>query len=147
MVRWNSMFELLFPRGLQRWTEPIPFSLANFQSQYRITRHATTAAAPSSLFLGRKLRTKLDFLHLSLERQVRDRQVSRKLKHDIHDRQRVYENGDGVMARNFRPGPRWIPGRVCRTIGLHQYLVRMQDGNMWRRNIDHLRFSLRDVKE
>ena len=31
----------------------LPFSLANFLLQYRSTPHATTAASPSSLFLGR----------------------------------------------------------------------------------------------
>ena len=116
----------------------LPFSLANFLLQYRITPHATTAAAPSSLFLGRKLRTRLDLLHPSVEKQVRDSQVSQKVKHDSHVRQREFTVGDLVMARNFRPGPRWTQGKVSRRIGPRQYLVRMCDGNMWRRHIDHL---------
>ena len=79
------------------------FSLAHFLLQYRLIPHATTAAAPSSLFLGRKLRTRLDLLHPSLERQVRDCQVSQKVKHDSHAQQRAFEIGDewpGISAQD-----------------------------------------------
>ena len=119
-------------------------SLANFLLQYRTTLHATTAAAPCALFLGRKLWTRLDLLNLDLERQVRDRKVSQKVQHDCPVCQGNFSVIDLVMARNFRPGPRWVPGLVYCKFGPRQYLIKMPDDNMW---LDTLTTSLGGKRE
>ena len=44
-----------------------------------------------------------------------------------------------VWARNFRDSPRWVQGVVADRVGPLSYLVRLPDGNLWQRHIDHLR--------
>ena len=46
-----------------------------------------------------------------------------------------------VWVRNFRDAPRWLQRVVIDRVGPLSYLVRLSDGNVWRRHIDHLRDS------
>ena len=43
------------------------------------------------------------------------------------------------MARNFRPGGKYLPGVVVRRLGPLTCLVEVKDGLMWRRHVDHLK--------
>ena len=43
------------------------------------------------------------------------------------------------MARNFRPGPKWVPGVVDAKLGPLSYLVRLENEELWRRHVDHLK--------
>ena len=54
----------------------------NFLFTYCTTPHATTRTSPCSLFLGRDLRTKLDFLHPVVERRVHEKQAAQKRQHN-----------------------------------------------------------------
>ena len=57
-------------------------NLASFLLQYRSTPHTTTGATPSSLFLGRSLRNRLDLLRPDLGVHVRAKQAAQKEYHD-----------------------------------------------------------------
>ena len=43
------------------------------------------------------------------------------------------------MARNFRPGRKYLPGVVVQRLGPLTFLVEVKDGLMWRRHVDHLK--------
>ena len=47
--------------------------------------------------------------------------------------------GDNVYARNYREGPRWLPGRVVQMEGAVLAQVQLPDGHTLRRHVDQLR--------
>ena len=55
----------------------------------------------------------------------------------------VIEPGQHVMVRDKRPTAltAWIPGVVVQQKGPLTYIVKVCDGKMWKRHIDHLRLS------
>ena len=43
------------------------------------------------------------------------------------------------MARNLRPGARWITGVIVKKLGPMTYLIQVETGQLWKRHVDHLR--------
>lgn len=132
-------------RAGHREGELIEATLARFLLQYRNTPHATTGVSPSSLFFGRALRTRLDLLKPDIGSRVHQRQECQKAYHDRHSCVRSFTVGQRVWTRNFREGPRWIMGEVTDILGPLSYLVRVKDGALWRRHVDHLREGSGDL--
>ena len=117
---------------------PVEQSLTKFLLQYRITPHAVTGASPSSLFLGRTIRTRLDLLHPDIGSRVQAKQLDRKAAVDAHRSMHQFAIGQHVMTQNFCNGARWIPGTVIDQTGPVSYRIRVQGGRVWRRHVDHL---------
>ena len=117
--------------------------LQNFLLTYRSTPHATTGETPATLFLGRKLRTRLDLMIPSLEERVEGKQAVQKNQHDTHSKLRQFEPGQHVMVRDKRPAAptAWIPGVIVQQKGPLTYVVKVFDGQLWKRHVDHLRLS------
>lgn len=113
--------------------------LASFLLSYRSSPQATTGVTPCSLFLKRQIRTRFDLLKPSQERQVKNKQAQQKAQHDSHAKAREFAVGQNVMARNFRPAPKWIPGVVDAKLGPLSYLVRLENEELWRRHVDNLK--------
>ena len=109
--------------------------LTNFLLTYRCTPHATTGEAPCQLFMGRKLRTRLNLMQPSSEERVQAKQAQQKYDHDKHAHPRELEIGQSVMAPNFLPGPDWVPGVVEGKCGPLSYVVKVGDGQTWMRHI------------
>ena len=42
------------------------------------------------------------------------------------------------MAKNFRSGPKWLPGVIVEQLGMLTFLVQPDSGMFWKRNIDQL---------
>ena len=134
-------FVQTFKRAMKAGLESTPSQeqrLANFLLTYRSMPHATTNQAPSQLFMGRGLRTRLD-LRPDCNRRVCDRQAMQKAGHDRHSCPREFHVGQNVMAKNLRPGAAWVPGVVAERLGPLTYLVQVSDGGLWKRHVDHLR--------
>ena len=62
-------YEAILKAGLSQGI-PVEQTLMKFLLHYRITPHAVTGASPSSLFLGRNIRTRLDLLHPDIESRI-----------------------------------------------------------------------------
>ena len=60
-------------------------------------------------------------------------------QHDMHAHSRMFSVGELVYARNFRPGEAWLPGCIMETKGPVSFLVKLQDGRVLKRHVDHLR--------
>ncbi|XP_075723749.1 uncharacterized protein LOC142765828 [Rhipicephalus microplus] len=113
--------------------------IARMLLTYRSTPHEVTGCCPSGLLLGRKLRTALDLLHPDLRTKVLQKQLKQKIRCDQGTRPRALGHpGDQVFARNFRPGPAWLPAVVTeqRTSSMD---VLLEDGRRLTRHLDHIR--------
>jgi hypothetical protein len=101
--------------------------------QYRITKHAITDKSPSEIVFGRNIRSKLDLImpcedsHIEIE--CLDTKNIRSL--GLNER---------VSARNYsRRGEKWKFGHILKKLGKLHYLIKMDDGNIWKRHIDQIR--------
>ena len=115
--------------------------LANFLLSYRTTPHMTTNKTPAELFLGRTLRTCLDLIRPDTRKVVERKQSQQKVKHDRHAHERTFQLEQTVMVRNFRNGPKWVRGVIIKRKGPVTYLVRVDNGTVWKRHVDHIRSS------
>ncbi len=101
----------------QRDSLPMQHWLENFLLMYRATAHATTGASPSSLFLGRDVRTRMHLVNPPVDYQVAEKQASQKSQHDRRAKAREYHIGQEVTVRNLRPGAKFVPGVVIERQG------------------------------
>ena len=47
--------------------------------------------------------------------------------------------GQGVMARNMRPGPDWVSAIIVERLGPVSYLMETSDHQFWKRHVDQFR--------
>ena len=113
--------------------------LARFLLNYRITPHTVTGQSPAELMFGRRLKTRLDLLRPDLRKVVRDQQSRQKSAHDLRSRPREFAPGSDVFVQNFSSGPTWLAGIILQRRGPVSYLVKLQDGRIFRRHVDHVR--------
>ena len=76
--------------------------LENFLITYQNTPHSITQEPPSKLFLGRRLRTRLDMLIPSPADRSEERLVITPRNTDQGRKMRSFHLGDRVMIRDFR---------------------------------------------
>ena len=112
--------------------------LENFLLTYRTTPHSTTNVTPSSLFLGRNIRTRLDMVRPDVSQTVFEKQASQKQNHDRHVRPREFVVGQKVMVKSFKPGPNYLPGTITDVVGPLTYTVCV-NGLLLKRHIDHIK--------
>ncbi|KAL3196655.1 hypothetical protein MRX96_045155 [Rhipicephalus microplus] len=96
--------------------------------------------APSTLLLGRRLRTRLDLLRPAVENRVRQRQFGQTRRHPC--RNNVIAVGDAVRVRNVRSGPKWLCATVLARTGPVSYrlsLVTPRGVFQWVRHQNHIR--------
>nr|XP_037271389.1 uncharacterized protein LOC119163455 [Rhipicephalus microplus] len=114
--------------------------LADFLLAYRNTPHATTGEAPSTLLLGRRLRTRQDLLRPAVENRARQRQFDQTRRHPC--RNNVIAVGDAVRVRNVRSGPKWLCATVLARTGPLSHrlsVVTPRDVFQWIRHQNHIR--------
>ena len=121
--------------------------LADFLLTYRATPHATTGRAPSTLFLQRHLRTRLSLLQPDTEKHVHQKQADQVKQHNTHAKQRSFRENQRVMVKNFRPGPKWVPGIIIKQLGPLSFLVRTSEDLEWKRHLDHIRDYTSDTAD
>ena len=97
-----------FKSAMKSETEvkPLSIKLATFLLAYRNTPHSTTGEAPSQLFLGRRLRTRLDLLKPDLRLKISNRQIDQTVtKGGAVTRE--FSIGQTVIARNYTGSTEW----------------------------------------
>ena len=103
-----------------------------FLLAYKNTPHSTTGEVPSQLFLGRRLRTRLDLLKIS-NRQI-DQTVTKGGAVT-----REFSIGQTVIARNYTGSTKWVPGIIRTQLGPLSYEVEVKPGLVWCQHTDQLR--------
>ena len=113
-----------------------------FLSKYRSTPHATTGLTPTELFLGRKVRTKLDLLKPKIAEAVENKQLEQKKHHDRHSKLRSFSDGRTVSVRDYLSSKKWVSGVVTSILGPTMYKVKLPNGSLVVRHVDQLRDRL-----
>ena len=129
-----------FKSAMKSETEvkPLSIKLATFLLAYRNTPHSTTGEAPSQLFLGRRLRTRLDLLKPDLRLKISNRQIDQTVtKGGAVTRE--FSIGQTVIARNYTGSTKWVPGIIRTQLGPLSYEVEVKPGLVWHRHTDQLR--------
>ena len=89
--------------------------------------------------MGRRLKTRLDFLRPNLAARVEKSQYRQKQNHDRSSHERHFTIGDQVFVRSFQTaGPQWVAAVVTRSRGPVSYEVELADGRIAYRHIDHI---------
>ncbi|CAI5682743.1 unnamed protein product [Oreochromis niloticus] len=122
-----------------RGTAPVQQRLDTFLLTYRNTPHATTRETPAILFIGRKLRSRLDFLKPSVAGAVRRSQDAQQQCRQQHSRDRRFTVGEPVLVRDYRKGEdKWTPGVVLEKTGPVSYKVNVGAQGVWKRLVDQM---------
>ena len=92
---------------------------ARFLFNYRTTPHSTTVKTPAQLFMGQKLKARLDLLHPDLQKKVERGVQRQKDSDDQHAEVRPsLKEGDEVYIHNLSDRGRWIKGVVIGSTGI-----------------------------
>ena len=113
--------------------------LSSFLLSYRTTPHSTTNVTPAELFMNRKIRTRLDLIQPNTESTMTKAQGMQKAHHNTKAKETRYMIGENVMAKNYRSGPKWLPGVIVEQLGSLTFLVQLDNGMFWKRHVDQLR--------
>ncbi|XP_055590350.1 uncharacterized protein K02A2.6-like [Uranotaenia lowii] len=101
--------------------------LANILLTYRKMIHPSTGQSPSMLMFGRQIRSRLD---LMLPQNSKEESPDLVL--------RTFADGDRVRVRDFLSSNKWQFGRIVSKVGKLRYAVRLDDGRLWERHVDHI---------
>lgn len=101
--------------------------LSNILLTYRKMIHPATGKSSSMLVFGRQLRSRLDLLLPKNEPRGNKDYVVRQ----FHD-------GDRVRIRDFLSAEKWRFGTIVEKVGKLRYNIRLDDGRIWERHIDHI---------
>lgn len=104
--------------------------------QYRNMPHPYTSVTPAELFLGRRVRCRLDLLKPNI-----------KMTHgesNAHLSVKSFQVGQGVIVRNYDKKAKWFFGKVQKILGKLHYEIELDDGRIWKRHFDQIRKA--DVK-
>ena len=115
-------------------------SISKFLLAYRSTVHATTGMSPSTLLMGRRIRTKLDLIYPSYHSQ-QERKGWEQLKSQENVKQ--FTPTSQVLVRSYNTSNKWVSGEVKQRLGNMHYEVKV-NGNIKKRHVDQLKPSMID---
>jgi hypothetical protein len=147
----NGLAERAVPtlkEGLKKSTAgDIGTKVERFLFQYSLTPHSTTGSTPANLLMGRLPRCHLDLMRPDITSKVRRCQKRQKASHDHRTKQRSMVIGDAVFVKNFGDGPAWLMGSIVDTLGSLSLQVKLTDGRIVRRHMDHVRANFNSPKD
>ena len=132
--------------GLRKHKGDFELRLQRTLFSYRTQPQSTTGVTPAELLMNRKLRTKLDLLHPDLSSKVAEKQWKQQEKHSTHA-DRKFEPGDKCYVRNYRPGDKWIAGKIVKCLGPRNFEVELLNGAMVKRHLDQIRTRAADISD
>ena len=68
-----------------------------------------------------------------------DSQAKQKATHDVHSKFREFYPGDRVLVKDLRKEGTWWPGSVAEQSRPRSYVVVLNNGRVWKRQVDHMR--------
>lgn len=128
---FKSKFKLLINDKV-----PSKEAIQKFLFHYRSTPHCTTGVSPAELHIGRKFKSRWDFLKISVKKRVEEKQSKQK-DHFRGNRNKSFDIDSIVMAKDFR-NDSWIKSVIIGKEGTVTYYVKTAEGLIWKRHIDQL---------
>ena len=129
-----------FKAGLRKLKEgTLETRVSRFLFSYRVTPQSVIETSPAELMFGRRLRSHLDLMQPVMGAKVHHHQEKQKSSHDLHAKARVLECGGKVFIKDTSSSKEWDSGVVIEVNGPVTYKVKLQDGRILRRHIDHIR--------
>lgn len=105
--------------------------------QYRAMIHSVTKKSPVELFLGRKLRMRLDLIKPTNRNTVHD--ADNVVRENRIAQVKVFSQGERVACREYTTQVKWRFGTVLEKLGKLHYIVRLDDNRLWKRHVDQMR--------
>lgn len=106
--------------------------IATMLLKYRKTVHPSTGKSPSMLMFNRQIRCRLDFMLPRIGNKASTSEIKGKVK--------SFEINDKVLARNYRDSNlKWVCGTIIQKMGKLHYMIKLNDGRIWKRHVDQLR--------
>lgn len=113
--------------------------LSKFLFTYRITPQSTTGVSPSTLLMGRRLRSRLDRLFPDVSKRVETKQSKQAEQHDSSKPLRKFNVSDTVYVKDFCTPSSWISGKIVKVTGPLSYQVELLSRRVVRRHVDAIR--------
>ena len=88
--------------------------------------------------MGQRPRSRLDLVVPDMNSKVQMKQQTQKFNHDRRARSLTLQVGDKVNIHNFPAGNGWLPGIIEEETGPLSFRIKLQDGQVVRRHIDHI---------
>ena len=128
-----------FKTSVKKLDSNMDHRLASFLLQNRITPHTVTGKTPSEMLMGRKLRTKLDLMHLDSCKKILETQLHQNESSKAKSWSFCID--DSVFARNYwdNHNPEWVPAKVIKITGPVSYHLMTEEGLVWRCHVDQLK--------
>ena len=108
----------------------------HFLFKYRMMPQSSTGISPAELIFCRRLRTQFNHLHPDMGKKACDAQLWQAKDHDVHTKPREFNVGELLHARNYSPGPMWLPREVVEMQGSALYTVLLTDDQRVRKHTD-----------
>ena len=121
--------------------------LAAFLLTRHITPHTKTRVPPAELLMRRTKKSRLDLIEPTLSDKAETAQSKQKFYHDLHTKNKTFDVGDRVYAKNLCAGDQRFEGVVVDITGPLSYRVKLSDGRVLRRHQDHLRTRWNDERQ
>ncbi|XP_045188111.1 uncharacterized protein K02A2.6-like [Mercenaria mercenaria] len=113
--------------------------VSRFLLSYRSTPHSTTQVSPAELFLGRRVRTRLDIMRPDLSNKIQKKTTPKE------SQIRTFQEGDSVWIRDYRQSTeKWVDGIIVHQLGPVTYKVKVGD-LIWKRHVDQIRMREPEV--
>lgn len=109
----------------------VQFELYKILMAYRRTVHPSTGKSPSMMVFGRQMKSRLDLLIPTSAPEESFHGEEKSVRH--------FEINERVAARDFSGFSKWQFGTVTDRMGKVHYMIKLDDGRIWKRHVDQMR--------
>lgn len=128
--------------------------ILEFLFSYRTTKHISTQETPAYLMLNRNIRTRMDILRETANKdtnkhqeedtptmqQQQQQKAQERQKKNFGGKERKISIGDKVLVMDYRTVNKrvWTRATIEKKVGKTTYLCRLEQGHLWKRHINQI---------
>ena len=127
---------------LKKVTGDLETRLLRVLAWYRLLPQSSTGQSPAMLLMGHQPRSRLDLVYPDLSTQVTTKIDNAKRTTDKNRIEKMFHVGDTVSVVNFQGRPKWLARVLEEQLGRLTFRVRLEDGRLWKRHVDHIRVNI-----